>query len=72
MLGHWRQVLQIGLPNLMVSFFQPWGQYNAIKFNIYYYLGQIDKFFSISTFIPNVNPLGPISTFALVGMLDLG
>jgi hypothetical protein len=27
--------LQIGLPNLMVSFFQPWGQYKAIMFSIY-------------------------------------
>jgi len=27
------QGLQIGLPNLMVSFFQPWGQYKAVKTN---------------------------------------
>jgi hypothetical protein len=26
---------QIGLPNLIVSFFQPWGQYKGIKFSIY-------------------------------------
>jgi hypothetical protein len=26
--------LQIGFPNSMVSFFQPWGQYNAIKFSL--------------------------------------
>jgi len=31
----WPQGLQIGLPNLMVSIFQPWGQYKAIKFSIY-------------------------------------
>jgi hypothetical protein len=29
MLEHWPQGLQIGLPNLMVSYFQPWGQYNV-------------------------------------------
>jgi hypothetical protein len=26
-------------------FFQHWGQYKAIKFSIYYYFGQIEKFF---------------------------
>jgi hypothetical protein len=25
MVEHWPKGLQIGLPNLMVSFFQPWG-----------------------------------------------
>ncbi len=29
-------------------------------------------FFSISAFTPSVNPLGLISTFAPIGMLDLG
>jgi hypothetical protein len=28
--------------------------------------------FSISAWIPSVKPLGPISTFAPIGMLDLG
>ncbi len=31
MLEHWPQGLQIGLPDFMVSFFQPWGQYSAVK-----------------------------------------
>jgi len=56
--------LQIDLPNLMVSFFQPWGQYKAIKFSIYQYLGQIEKIFSISALTPSVKLLGLISTFA--------
>jgi hypothetical protein len=33
--------------------------------------GQIEKFFSISALTPSVKPLGPISTFAPIGMLDL-
>jgi hypothetical protein len=35
-------------------------------------LGQIEKFFSISALTPSVKPLGPISTFGPIGMLDLG
>jgi len=35
-------------------------------------LGQFEKFFSMSTLTPNVKPLGLISTFAPIGMLDLG
>jgi hypothetical protein len=58
--------LQIGFPNWMVSFIQPWGQYKAIK------LGQIEKFLFISALTPSVKPLGLISTFAPIGMLDLG
>jgi hypothetical protein len=34
-------------------------------------LGQIEKFFSISALTPHVKPLGQISTFAPIGMLDL-
>jgi len=59
MLEHWPEWLQIGgLPNLMVSFTQPWGQYKAIKFSIYSYVGQIEKFFSISALSPRVKLLG--------------
>jgi hypothetical protein len=72
MLEHWPQGLQIGLPNLMVSFFQPWSQYKTIKFRIYLYWGQIGKFFSISALTPSVKPMGLISTFASIGGLDLG
>jgi hypothetical protein len=35
-------------------------------------LGQIEKSFSILALTPNVKPLGLISTFAPIGMLDLG
>jgi hypothetical protein len=35
-------------------------------------LGHIENIFSISTLIPNVNPVGLISSFAPIGMLDLG
>jgi hypothetical protein len=35
MMEYWPQGLQIGFPNSMVSLFQPWGQYTAIKFSIY-------------------------------------
>jgi hypothetical protein len=50
----------------MVSFFQPWDQYKTIK------LGQIEFFFSTSALTPSVKPLGLISTFAPIGMLDWG
>jgi hypothetical protein len=69
---HFPKGLQIGLPNLMVSFFQPWGQYKAIKFSIYQYLGQIENIFSISALTPSVKLLGLNSTFAPIRMLDLG
>jgi hypothetical protein len=68
MLEHWLQGLEIGFPNSMVSFFQPWGQYKAIKFS----WGQIENIFSSSALSPSVKPSGLISTFALTGMLDLG
>jgi hypothetical protein len=54
MLEHWPQGLQIGLPNLMVSFFEPWGQYKASSAFISR-LGQIEKFFfSLSALTPSV------------------
>jgi hypothetical protein len=34
-------------------------------------LGQIENIFSISALTPSVKTLGPISTFAPIGMLDL-
>jgi hypothetical protein len=55
----------------MVFFFQPWGQYKAIK--VQHSLvswGQIEKNFPISPLTPS-EPLGLISTFAPIGMLDL-
>ncbi len=35
-------------------------------------LGQVDKLFPSSALTPSVRPLGLISTFATIGMLDLG
>jgi hypothetical protein len=34
--------------------------------------GKLKRFFSISAWTPSVKPLGPISTFSPIGMLDLG
>jgi hypothetical protein len=74
MLEHWSQGLQIGLPNLMVSFFfQLWGQYKAIKSLAFISSwGRLKSFFPISALTPSVKPLGLVSTFAPIGMLDLG
>jgi hypothetical protein len=51
------------------------GQYKAIKFsiNLLGTWGRLKRvFFSSSALTPSVKPLGLISTFALIGMLDLG
>jgi hypothetical protein len=66
--------LQIGLPNLTVSFFFSLGantrpQNSAFSSSN---LGQIEKFLLVSALTPSVKPLGLISTFAPIGMLDLG
>jgi hypothetical protein len=55
----------------MVTFFQTWGEYKAIKFNIYSNLGYIEKVLSISALIISVKLLGLISTFAPIIMFDL-
>jgi hypothetical protein len=71
MLEHWAQGLQIGFPNWMVSsFLKPWGQYKAIKFSIYLLVawGRLKIIF---LFQLSVKTLGPISTFAPIGMLEL-
>ncbi len=73
MLEHWPQGLQIGFPNLMVSFFQPWVQLQGHKVqHLLVAWGRLKIFFSISVLTPSVKSLGPISTFAPIGMLDLG
>jgi len=74
MLEHWPQGLQIGLPNSMVSFFQPWGQYKAHKAqHLLVTWGQIEKIFSSVALTHSVKkPLELISTFPPIGMLDLG
>jgi len=41
-------------------------------FSIYKYFKQIEKFLKISPLTPSVKPLGLISAFAPIGMLDLG
>jgi hypothetical protein len=66
MLKHWSQGLQIGFPNSMISFFQAWGQYKAIKFGFYLLVtwGKLNFFFSISALTRSVKPLEVISTFA--------
>jgi hypothetical protein len=57
----------------MVSFFELWGQYKAIKVqHLLVTWGRLKSFFSISALTPSVKPLGLISTFAPIGMLDLG
>jgi len=63
MLKYWPQGLQIGLPNLMVSFFQPWGQIQG--HNVQHLLvtwGRLKSFFSMPALTPSVKPLGMIST----------
>jgi hypothetical protein len=65
--------LQIGLPNLMVSFFSPLGPIQGhIVQHLLLTLGRLKSFFSMSALTPTVKPLGLISTFAPIGMLDLG
>jgi len=56
MLQHWPQGLQIG--HNVQHLLVTWGR--------------LKSFFSISTFSPGVMPPGLISTFAPIGMLDLG
>jgi hypothetical protein len=56
-----------------ILFFSLGGQYKAIKSLAFISnLGQIEKFLKkISALTPSVKPLGLISTFAPIGMLDL-
>jgi hypothetical protein len=51
MLEHWPQGLQIGFPNLTISFFQPQGQYEGHK------VQQIENIHSISALTPTMKPL---------------
>ncbi len=60
------------LASRMGSFFQPWGQYKAIKFSTYSKLGADRKYLFYFSLDPSVKPLGPNSTFAPIGMFDLG
>jgi len=58
----------------MVSFFAVLGpiQGHKVQHLLVSNFGQIEKIFSSSDLTPNVKPLGLISTFAPIGMLDLG
>jgi hypothetical protein len=53
----------------MVSFFQPLGQYKAQHLLVTW--GRLKIIFCISALTPSVKPLGLISTFAPIGMLDI-
>jgi hypothetical protein len=73
MLEHWPQGLQIGFPNSMVSFFSALGTIRGHKVqHLLVAWGRLKIFFSISALTPGVKPLRLISTFAPIGMLDLG
>jgi hypothetical protein len=51
MLEHWPQGLQIGFPNSMVSFFQPWGQNKAQHSLVTW--GRLKIIFCISALTPS-------------------
>jgi hypothetical protein len=55
---------------MVSSFLKPWGQYKAIKFSIYLLVawGRLKIIF---LFQLSVKTVGPISTFAPIGMLEL-
>jgi hypothetical protein len=59
---------------LILFFFPALGPIQGLKNSAFIStLGQIEKFLlSISALNPSVKPLGLISTFAPIGMLDLG
>jgi hypothetical protein len=60
--------LQIGFPNDLVSFSQPWS--HKVQ-HLLITLGRLKIFFLFQAFSPSLKPLGLISTFAPLGMLDL-
>jgi hypothetical protein len=73
MLEQWPRVLQIGFPNSMVSFSLALRPKQGHKFqHLLVTWGKLILFiFPISSLTPSVKPLGLISTFAPIGMLDL-
>jgi hypothetical protein len=59
MLKHWPQGLQIGLPNLMVSFFSALGPIQGHKVqHLLVTLGRLKRFFLVQPLTPSVKPLG--------------
>jgi hypothetical protein len=86
MLEHWHRDIskcsnigpkgcKIGLSNSMVSFFPPLGPIQGHKVqHLLVTWGRLKRkrFFLIQPLTPSVKPLGLVSTFAPIGMLDLG
>jgi hypothetical protein len=73
MLEHLPQGLQIGFPKfngILFSALGPIIQGHKVKQFLVTW-GQIEEIFSISALSPSIKPLGPISTFAPIEMLDL-
>jgi len=66
--GFWCLALQIGFPNEMVSFSQPWS--HKVQ-HLLITLGRLKINFLFQAFSPSLKSLGLISTFAPLGMLDL-
>jgi len=72
MLKPWAQGLQSGFPNSMVFLFSSLGPIQG--HNVQHLLitwGRLKNIFSISDLTPSVKPLGLISTFAPIELLDL-
>ncbi len=66
------QGLQIGFPNFRVLVFSPLGAIQGHKVqDLLVTWGRLKIFFCVSALTPSVKPLGLISTFAAIGMLDL-
>jgi hypothetical protein len=73
MMEHWPRGLQIGLPNFDgIPFFSLGANMRPKRSAFISTWGTLKRFFAISALTPSVNPLGLISTFAPIGMLDLG
>jgi len=72
MLKHWPQGLQIGLPNLLVSFFSALGPIQGHKVQHLLVLEASERFFSIPALTHSVKLFRLISIFAPIEMLDLG
>jgi hypothetical protein len=71
MLEYLPQGLQIGFPN--GTLFSALGPIQGHKVeHLLVTWGQIEKIFKISALTPKIKPLGLISTFAPIGMFDLG
>jgi hypothetical protein len=64
--------LQIGFPIFLVLVFSPLGPIQGHKVqHLLVTWGRLKIFFCVSALTPSVKPLGVISTFEPIGMLDL-